>query len=131
MTRASRAGALYALVVFLIGFILGTIRVLLIVPRLGETAAVLLEAPLILAASWFVCRWCVNRLQVPPVFVGSIPDGSGRVRGAEAAEFALGRLAFDRSITGQLGTYGSAAGEIGLAAQIVFATFPLVQIWRR
>jgi hypothetical protein len=68
MATASKAGALYALIVFLIGFILGTIRVLIIVPRLGETAAVLLETPLILAASWFFCRWCVDRLDVPRKF---------------------------------------------------------------
>src|ERR1700758_2902235 len=33
-------------------------------PHLGETTAVILEAPMILAASWFVCRWCVDRLDV-------------------------------------------------------------------
>jgi hypothetical protein len=54
--RAIEAGALYATMVFLMGFILGTIRVLLLVPRLGETIAVIVEAPIALAASWFVCR---------------------------------------------------------------------------
>src|SRR5215813_8001024 len=49
-----------------IGFIFGTIWVLLLVPRLGETTAVIIEAPIILAASWFVCRWCVDRLDVEP-----------------------------------------------------------------
>jgi hypothetical protein len=49
-------------VVFFVGFILGTVRVLLIAPRLGETAAVLLETPVMLVASWFVCRWYVKRL---------------------------------------------------------------------
>ncbi|WP_260436069.1 hypothetical protein [Burkholderia sp. Bp9143] len=39
---------------FAIGFALGTIRVLLLVSRLAETAAVLLEVPLLLAASWKV-----------------------------------------------------------------------------
>jgi hypothetical protein len=33
--RATEACALYAIIVFLIGFILGTVRVLLIVPHLG------------------------------------------------------------------------------------------------
>jgi hypothetical protein len=61
---ATTAGALYAIIVFLIGFILGTIRVLLLAPRLGETTAVLVEAPMILAASWFVCRWWADRLDV-------------------------------------------------------------------
>ena len=64
MFRATEAGALYAIVVFLIGFILGTIRVLLLVPRLSETIAVILEASFILTASWFVCRWCVDRLDI-------------------------------------------------------------------
>ena len=59
---AIKAGALYAIVVFSIGFMLGTIRVLLLAPRLGETTAVIIEAPMMLAASWFVCRWCVDRL---------------------------------------------------------------------
>ena len=62
--QAINAGALYAITVFSIGFILGTIRVLLLAPRLGETTAVIIEAPIMLAASWFICRWCVDRLDV-------------------------------------------------------------------
>src|SRR5215472_1132334 len=62
--RATKAGALYAIIVFVIGFILGTIRVLLVAPRLGETTAVIIEAPIMLAASWFLCRWCVDKLDV-------------------------------------------------------------------
>src|SRR5205823_4017369 len=62
--RATEAGAIYTIVVFSIGFILGTIRVLLFAPRLGETTAVIIEAPIILGASWFVCRWCVDRLDI-------------------------------------------------------------------
>src|SRR6516165_5340600 len=62
--RATKAGGLYAIIVFLIGFILGTIRVLLVAPCLGETSAVIIEAPIMLAASWLVCRWCVDRLNV-------------------------------------------------------------------
>jgi hypothetical protein len=62
--RATKARALYAIIVFLIGFILGAIRVLLVAPRLGETLAVIIEAPIMLSASWFVSRWCVDRLDV-------------------------------------------------------------------
>src|SRR4051794_12041687 len=42
---ATRAGVSYAAIIFSIGFIFGTIRVLLVAPGLGETAAVSLEAP--------------------------------------------------------------------------------------
>jgi hypothetical protein len=65
MVIAVRAGALYAIIVFLVGFIIGSIRVLWLAPRLGETGAVSLETRVMLAASWFVSRWCVDRLDVP------------------------------------------------------------------
>ena len=64
MFWATEAGALYAIIVFVIGFILGTIRVLLLAPRLGETMAVSLEVAFILTASWVVCRWRLDRLDV-------------------------------------------------------------------
>jgi hypothetical protein len=54
--RATKAGALYAITVFLIGFILGSMRILLVGLCLGQTIAVIGEAPFILTASWFVCR---------------------------------------------------------------------------
>ena len=64
MLPATEAGALYAIIVFLIGFILGTIRVLLLAPRLGETTAVILEVPFMLRAGWLLCCLCVDRLDV-------------------------------------------------------------------
>ena len=42
MRRAVPAGAVYFLLVFLAGFVLGTFRVLVVLPRIGELAAVLL-----------------------------------------------------------------------------------------
>jgi len=47
--------------------------------------------------------------------------------GLMAAEFALGGLVFRGSVSEQLAGYGSASGAIGLAAQIVFASVPVVQ----
>src|SRR5438067_12833053 len=64
MVAAIRAGIAYAIVIFLIGFGLGTFRVLLLIPQVGETVGVSLETPLMLAASWFVCRRCVDLLDV-------------------------------------------------------------------
>ena len=48
-----------------------------------------------------------------------------------AAEFSLAGLVFGRSLDEQLACYASVPGAIGLAAQIVFAAFPVVQVWRR
>jgi len=55
--RAVEAGAFYAIIVFLIGFILETIRVLLRVPHLGETHRRNCGAPMMLAVS---CAPCVD-----------------------------------------------------------------------
>jgi hypothetical protein len=128
--QATKGGALYAIIVFVIGFILGTIRVSLVVPRLGETIAVIMEAPIMLAASWFVCRWCVDRLDVRR----SVPARS--IMGLVAflvlmsAEFALGAVV-GRSLVDQLAAYKSPPEAIGIAAQVIFAMFPVIQIWPR
>jgi hypothetical protein len=130
MARATNAGALYALIVFAVGFVLGTIRVLLVAPHLGETAAVFLETPFMLVARWFVCRRCVDRLDVPRRNWPRSCMGLVGFVVLMGPEFALGSLTFGRSGAEQLAAYGSAPGGIGLAAQVVFATFPVVQIWR-
>jgi hypothetical protein len=127
--RTPGVGALYAIVVFLIGFILGTIRFLLVAPHLGETTAVILEAPMILAASWFVCRWCVDRLDVRRAVPARSLMGLAAFLVLMSAEVGLGAV-FGRSLVDQLATYRSAPGAIGLGAQVIFAMFPVVQIWR-
>lgn len=47
----------YFACLFATGFLLGTIRVLLIVPRLGERTAELLEMPFMLVAILIAARW--------------------------------------------------------------------------
>ena len=47
------------------------------------------------------------------------------------AEFGLAGLVFGRSLDECLASYASVPGAIGLAAQIVLAAFPIVQVWRR
>ena len=129
MFRATKAGALYAIIVFLIGFILGTIRVLLVAPRLGETMAVIIEAPIMLAASWFVCRWCVDRLDIAALVPAGSLMGLVAFLVLMSAEFGLGAV-LGRSLVDQVAAYGSLAGAIGLAAQVIFATFPVILRWR-
>ncbi len=81
--HATKAGALYVIIVFLIRFILGTIRDLLLIPRLGETTAMIVKSPIILTASWFVCRSCVDRLDVRPMVPARSFDERGRVPGVD------------------------------------------------
>ena len=47
-----------------------------------------------------------------------------------SAVFARGAV-LGRSLLDQVTSYGSSAGAIGLAAQMTFAIFPVIQVWRR
>jgi hypothetical protein len=49
-----KSGALYFALVFGTGFVLGTIRVLLVVPRIGTRTAELIETPVMILVSFIV-----------------------------------------------------------------------------
>ena len=48
-----------------------------------------------------------------------------------SAEVGLAVLVFGQSATEHIESYESVPAAIGLAAQIVFATFPVAQVWGR
>ena len=56
-------GVAYFGLVFGVGFILGTIRVLWLVPLVGQRAAELIESPLMLAATYFSAVFVVQRFK--------------------------------------------------------------------
>lgn len=55
----------YFALAFGAGFILGTLRVLWLVPRFGPRVAELAETPVMLAVIFFAARWVVKRFTVP------------------------------------------------------------------
>ena len=55
------AAAVYFALVFGTGFVLGTIRVLFVVPLVGVRAAELIESPVMLLAVVLAARWVVRR----------------------------------------------------------------------
>lgn len=59
--RALRTAAVYFLLVFSAGFLLGTVRVLWIVPAIGTRAAELLEMPLMLGVVALAARFITRR----------------------------------------------------------------------
>jgi hypothetical protein len=123
---AAKAGALYFALVFLVGTGFGTGRTLLLEPRLGPVPATLAELPLMLGASWFICRLVVQRLAVPADFAHRVAMGGIAFTLLIAAELVLAVLVSGESATVHFRAYGEAAPLLGLAGQIAFATFPLV-----
>jgi Na+-transporting methylmalonyl-CoA/oxaloacetate decarboxylase beta subunit len=65
MSQVLKAGFLYFSTVFGVGFILGTIRVLWVVPRLGERSAELLEMPIMCLVTIVAARWVARRTVTP------------------------------------------------------------------
>ena len=65
MRRTLAAAAAYFALVFSAAFVMGVVRNLVVAPRTGEVAAVLIETPLILAVSWFAAGWSIRRFRIP------------------------------------------------------------------
>jgi hypothetical protein len=124
---ACLAGLAYAAIVFAAGFALGAVRLLLLVPSLGTTRAVLLEAPVMLALSWWVSARCISRFQVDPSFRARLLMGTVAFLVLQLAEVALARTVFGQSPRAYIAGLGASPGVIGLAAQLAFTSWPLAQ----
>ena len=131
MARSIGAGAAYFALIFALGLVLGTVRTLVLEPRLGAPGAVLLELPVMLAASWFVCGWLVRRLSVPARPLPRLAMGSVAFLILMAAELGLSLYAVGGSVTRHFVGYAEPARALGLAGQIAFASFPSVRLYDR
>ncbi len=125
--RALKAGVAYFAIVFAAGFVLGTARVLLFVPLLGELPATLLELPLMLAISWLVCGRLVNRFQVPQRIPARALMGAVAFILLMIAELILSLTIFKRPVQDFTNELATPQGMLGLAGQIAFALMPLIR----
>lgn len=125
MIRALKAGLAYFLVVFALAFAMGMLRVLVLVPRIGEVPAVLIEVPLIVAASWWVCGRAAARWQVGPATAERLLMGGLAFTLLMATEWALSVTAFGRPSCQFVQALLTPAGAIGLSGQGLFALMPL------
>ena len=122
--RIIRAALFYWAIVFALGFVLGTIRVLAIAPALGsETKAVILELPVMLFASWVAAQWVMRRV-APMNRAARLASGCLAFALLMAAEAALAWLAFGQPLDAWAASLFAVPGVIGLAGQAAFALMP-------
>lgn len=127
-TRAVEAGVTYFAIVFAAGFVLGTVRVLLLVPQLGELPAALLELPIMLGISWFVCAKLIARYEVPPRIPPRLTMGFVAFGLLMLAELALSLTLFGRSMTDFVQALATPHGMTGLAGQVLFGLMPVIRM---
>lgn len=125
--RVLGAGALYFALVFAVGFVLGALRVLVLAPALGQWGALLLELPVLLAASWLVAGRVILWCGLPAGWAPRLGMGAVAFALLMGAEFALGQLLFGRDLAAHLAHYRAPTTQLGLAAQLAFAAFPLLR----
>jgi len=126
MVQTLRAGAVYFALVFGAGFALGTLRVLLVVPRLGARTAELIEAPFMLAVTFLAARWTLRRLAVPPRWTRRLGMGAVALGLLLAAEFTLVVGLRGLSLREYFATLDPVAGTVYYVLLGVFALMPLV-----
>jgi hypothetical protein len=124
------AGTTYFALVFALGFLLGTLRTILVrdAPADGRLIGVLIELPIMLWASWFLCRFVVRRFAVAPTVVARAVMGGLAFTLLQLAELLLGALLLGRTPGEHFALYRQASYALGLAAQFGFALMPLIQM---
>jgi hypothetical protein len=121
-----KAGIFYFVIVFGAGFVLGPVRILLIVPRLGARTAELLEAPLMLLVIVITARWVIQRFQVPPVTTQRVLMGLLALVPGLLFEFILVLKLRGLTLAEYLRTRDPVSGTVYYVTLGLFAAMPLL-----
>jgi hypothetical protein len=124
--RVLKAGVLYFALVFGAGFVLGTIRTLWVVPRLGTRTAELMEAPIMLVVSILAARWIVLHLAVPPTASARLGMGCIALLFLLVAEFGFMLRLRGLTIRQYLASRDPVSGTVYYVMLAVFGAMPLV-----
>lgn len=124
--RIAIAGTAYFALAFAAGFVLGTIRVLALVPRVGERAAELIEAPLMLAVVVAAARFVVRRFvpDAPPA--ARLAVGALGVALLLAVEFTVVLALRNLTLAEYAASRDPVAGAVYVALLAAFAAMPVL-----
>jgi hypothetical protein len=123
-----RAALLYFALVFGAGFVLGSMRVIWVVPRLGARIAEIAEMPIMLAVIFAAAKWTLRRYELASsqrLMVGCIAFAFLVV-----AEFSIVLSIRGLSIGEYLATRDPVAGAVYYLMLGVFAMMPRIIQYR-
>lgn len=122
--RLVAAALLYFLGVFGVGFLLGPIRVLLLEPRFGAFAAVLIEAPILLAAIVIAARFVPALTGVAPARGPLLAVGGLALMLQQVADITVGVALRGLGPKEQLERFATPEGVVYAALLLAFALMP-------
>ncbi|MBI3439034.1 MAG: hypothetical protein HY054_10400 [Proteobacteria bacterium] len=125
------AAALYFCMVFLVGALLGPLRVLWLEPFAGPTIAVLCEAPLLILAMSFVSRWAPAWASFDGGWLSFLAMGMLALILQQVADLAVGFGLRGMTFDSQLRYFQTPPGWIYAFCLAVFALMPVITYWRR
>ena len=125
MKQAPKAGVLYFLMVFAVGFVLGIIRTLWVAPKLGARTAELMEAPLMFGVSIVAARWVVRRLMLSPKWPSRFLCGGVALGLMLLSEFMLVRWLRGLTIRDYFATRDPVSEAVYYLTLVAFAVIPV------
>jgi hypothetical protein len=125
-TQVIKAGLSYFALVFGAGFILGSVRVPFLVPRLGERIAELIETPFMFVVVLLSARFIARHFALPVAASARLTVGFLALGLLLAAEFLLAAAIQDRSLGEYIASRDPVSGTVYLEMLILFALMPLI-----
>jgi hypothetical protein len=126
-----KAGMLYFALVFGAGFVLGPIRMLWVVPRVGTRIAELMESPIMLVVIIVAARWLVRRLAVPPEPSSRLGMGFLALALLVIAEISLVGPLQGYSVNEYFSSRDPISGTVYYVMLLVYALMPFLLAQRR
>jgi hypothetical protein len=126
--RTAKAGTTYFALVFGAGFLMGMIRVPVLVPRLGARVAELLEMPIMFVVIVLSARFVVSRFALPPTVATRLSTGVIALALLAVAELSLAAALQGQSLGQYIASRDPVSGGVYLAMLGVYALMPLILV---
>ncbi len=123
--RTLQAAAWYFALVFAAGFALALVRIPLLVPRIGERWAELVEMPVMLAAIVLAARFIVRRFDLP-TRAGYLTAGAGALVLLLAAEAFVAMAMRGLEFVDYLASRDPVSGTVYVVMLMAFAAMPAI-----
>ncbi|MDX9990094.1 hypothetical protein [Thiothrix unzii] len=130
MTAMIRASFLYFALVMGAGFLLGSVRVLFVVPHLGERWAELAEMPIMAMVIFVAAGYILRRYPEVQTRGRALVVGFTALALSVSAELVLAVLLQSQSLAEYLASRDKISGSVYLVMLVAFALMPRLRLAR-